>query len=104
MRTAKELVYHDLLNALPVIYYPTVTRETFQTEGRITTLMDNGSLWSDLDLEPWHQAEDRVMICGSPEFNKELRARLEALQFVHGTNRSPGDFVQERAFVMQRTD
>ena len=51
-----------------------------------------------------HQADDRVMICGSPEFNKELSFKTETLRFVHGTNRSPGDFVQERAFVMQRTD
>ena len=104
VRTARELVYHDLLSALPVIYYPTVTREVFRTEGRITALIDDGTLWSDLCLDPWHQADDRVMICGSPEFNKELRSRLETLGFVHGTNRSPGDFVQERAFVMQRTD
>jgi ferredoxin--NADP+ reductase len=45
-----------------------------------------------------------VMICGSPELNKELRGRLEALGFTHGTNRAPGEFVQERAFVMQRAD
>jgi ferredoxin--NADP+ reductase len=66
--------------------------------------MDNGALWSDLALEPWAADEDRVMICGSPEFNKELRGLLESLGFTHGTNRAPGEFVQERAFVMQRAD
>ena len=104
VRTTQELAYRDLLSALPITYYPTVTREPFQTPGRITERMDNGGLWSDLALEPWIAEEDRVMICGSPEFNKELRSRLEALGFTHGTNRAPGEFVQERAFVMQRAD
>ena len=44
------------------------------------------------------------MICGSPEFNNELRASLETLGFTRANNKSPGDFVQERACVMQRAD
>ena len=102
VRTAQELAYGDLLTSLPITYYPTVTREPFETPGRITERIDSGALWSDLNLTPWSIDEDRVMICGSPEFNKDLRSRLEGLGFTHGTNRAPGEFVQERAFVMQR--
>tara|TARA_E500000178_G_C16969709_1_gene730302 strand:+ start:431 stop:1162 length:732 start_codon:yes stop_codon:yes gene_type:complete len=102
VRTTQELAYGDLLTSLPITYYPTVTREPFVTPGRVTERIDSGALWSDLNLSPWSIDEDRVMICGSPEFNKDLRSRLEGLGFTHGTNRAPGDFVQERAFVMQR--
>ncbi len=102
VRTTQELAYGDLLTSLPITYYPTVTREPFETPGRVTDRIDSGALWSDLNLTPWSIDEDRVMICGSPEFNKDLRSRLEGLGFTHGTNRAPGDFVQERAFVMQR--
>ncbi|NCX48413.1 MAG: ferredoxin--NADP reductase [Gammaproteobacteria bacterium] len=86
VRTTQELAYGDLLSALPITYYPT------------------GRLSEQLGLPMIDPQHDRVMICGSPEFNKELRSRLEALGFTHGTNRAPGDFVQERAFVMQRAD
>jgi ferredoxin--NADP+ reductase len=102
VRTTQELAYGDLLTSLPITYYPTVTREPFETPGRVTERIDSGALWSDLNLSPWSIDEDRLMICGSPEFNKDLRSRLEGLGFTHGTNRAPGDFVQERAFVMQR--
>ena len=102
VRTTQELAYGDVLTSLPITYYPTVTREPFETPGRITERIDSGALWLDLSLTPWSVGEDRVMICGSPEFNKDLRSRLEGLGFTHGTNRAPGEFVQERAFVMQR--
>ena len=104
VRTQRELAYGDLLGSLPITYYPTVTREPFETPGRITDRMDSGVLWTDLGVSPWVPEDDRIMICGSPEFNKELRSRLETLGFTHGTNRAPGEFVQERAFVMQRSD
>jgi len=104
VRTTRELAYRELLSSLPITYYPTVTREPFVTRGRITQRMDDGSLWDDLVLDPWNQDDDRIMICGSPEFNNELRNRLQLQGFSHGTNRAAGHFVQERAFVMQRVD
>jgi len=104
VRTTRELAYRELLSSLPITYYPTVTREPFVTQGRITQRMDDGSLWDDLVLDPWNQDDDRIMICGSPEFNNELRNRLQSQGFSHGTNRAAGHFVQERAFVMQRVD
>lgn len=104
VRTVAELAYRDLLESLPLTYYPTVTREPFSCPGRITDRMQSGELWRDLGLSPWQPEEDRIMICGSPEFNQSLRDQLSASGFKHGTNREAGQFVQERAFVMQRLD
>ena len=104
VRTVAELAYRDLLSGLPITYYPTVTREAFETPGRITERMQSGALWSDLDVSPWSRDTDRIMICGSPAFNQELRDQLSDAGFTHGTNRAAGEFVQERAFVMQRVD
>ena len=39
------------------------------------------------------------MICGYIDFNNEIRDMLEAKGWEHGTMRSPGHFVQEKAFV-----
>lgn len=104
VRTVAELAYRELLSGLPIRYYPTVTREAFATPGRITDRMDSGVLWSDLGVSPWTPDTDRIMICGSPEFNQQLRDQLTASGFTHGTNRAAGEFVQERAFVMQRVE
>jgi ferredoxin-NADP reductase len=51
-----ELQEHEYLGELvrnQLLYYPTVTREKFRNEGRITELMASGKLYSDLGL-PGH--------------------------------------------------
>ena len=103
VRTTDELAYANLLSDLPITYYPTVTRQPFKTEGRITDRLTSGIAYTDLDVPPWSAENDRVMVCGSIKFNQELRGTLESMAFKHGTNREPGHFVQERAFVSQRT-
>ena len=113
-REVKELAYHDYIeHELPkheflgeilagkLLYYPTVTREPFRHEGRLTTLLDNGQLAADLGLPPLNPAEDRVMICGSPEMLRDLKAMMEAKGFNEGNTTKPGDYVIERAFVEQ---
>ena len=85
---------------LQLSYLPTVTREAFQTTGRIGTLMESGRLFAGLGgeqrLDP---ATDRVMLCGSMEMIRDLTAKLEQLGFEEGSNAKPGDYVVERAFV-----
>ena len=49
-------------------------------------------------LDPAH---DRIMICGSPSLNKDMRELLDARGFVEGSTTTPGDYVVERAFVEQ---
>jgi ferredoxin--NADP+ reductase len=113
-REVKELAYHDYLEReLPkheflgeliagkLLYYPTVTREEFRNQGRVTTLLENGKLAADLGLPPLNPAEDRVMICGSPEMLRDLKAMMEERGFKEGNTTKPGDYVIERAFVEQ---
>ncbi|HXA38656.1 MAG TPA: ferredoxin--NADP reductase [Phenylobacterium sp.] len=80
-------------------YYPTVTREPFQTQGRITDLIASGRLFRDLDTPPFDRAVDRVMLCGGPSVLADLKQQLLDLGYEEGSISNPGDFVLERAFV-----
>ena len=81
-------------------YYPTVTREPFRTEGRITDLITSGRYFADLGLEGgFDPARDRVMLCGSMAMIKEVAGLLEGYGLKEGSNAEPADFVLERAFV-----
>ncbi len=82
-----------------LIYYPTVTREPFRHQGRITGLIESGQLFADTGLPPLDPAHDRVMICGSQSMLDELKAMLPARGFEEGNNTVPGDFVIEKAFA-----
>ncbi|MDQ5881077.1 MAG: ferredoxin/flavodoxin---NADP+ reductase, partial [Pseudomonadota bacterium] len=98
-----ELPNHEFLGELTrgkLIYYPTVTREPFRNEGRITDLIESGKLFADIGLPPLDPAVDRAMICGSPAMNRNMCDLLDS----HGFKVSPyigaqGDYVIERAFV-----
>jgi ferredoxin/flavodoxin---NADP+ reductase len=99
---SQELPKHEALGELitnQMLYYPTVTREAFANQGRITTVIDNGQLTQDLGLPDLDPAHDRIMICGSPGLNKDMRAILDAKGFREGNTTTPGDYVVERAFV-----
>ena len=98
----RELPEHELLGELireKLLYYPSVTREAFPTEGRITTLIETGRVFADLGLPPLDPARDRVMLCGSEAMNADCRTLLEARGFSEGSNASPGTYVVEKAFV-----
>jgi ferredoxin--NADP+ reductase len=112
VREVSELGYHDyILNELPeneyigelvqekLMYYPTVTREPFRNQGRLTDLIRSGKLADDLGLPALNPETDRVMICGSPAMLAELVEILKERGFTEGTSRDPGDYVIERAFV-----
>ena len=114
VREVDELAYREYLTdhlptheflgetvAKQLSYYPTVTREEFINQGRVTELLDNGKLHDDLNLPPLDAAEDRVMICGSPEMLRDLKGMMEARGFHEGNTSRPGDFVIERAFAEQ---
>ena len=82
-----------------LVYYATTTREATPNMGRITTLIENGKLFSDLGIPPLDPATDRVMLCGSMAMIKDVAALLEARGFTEGSNSAPAEFVLERAFV-----
>ena len=99
----QELRDHEFLGEQvreKLIYYPTVTREEFQQMGRLTDLIRSGKLFEDTGLPRFNPADDRAMICGSPEMLRDTSALLNE----HGLQISPhigvpGDYVVERAFV-----
>jgi ferredoxin--NADP+ reductase len=111
-RQVAELAYGEaVINELPyneffgdvvrdkLIYYPTVTREPFHNRGRITDLIESGTLFRDVGLPPLDLASDRLMLCGSPPMLADLRALLVARGFTEGNHSAPGHFVIEKAFV-----
>ncbi|GAN81495.1 ferredoxin--NADP reductase [Acidocella aminolytica] len=82
-----------------LLYYPTVTREPFKHNGRITALLEQGKLEADLSLPALNTEDYRVMLCGSPEMLSELQTMLEARGFDEGSHSQPGQYVIEKAFV-----
>jgi ferredoxin/flavodoxin---NADP+ reductase len=111
-RWASELAYGDLIaNIMPndelvgesvrakLSYYPTVTREPFRHNGRISLLMTNGKLFADVGLPPIDPQSDRFMLCGSPHMLSDIRAILKDKGFVEGNHGAPAHYVIEKAFV-----
>jgi ferredoxin--NADP+ reductase len=113
VRLVSELAYADLLQTqLPadeflgelvrdkLIYYPTVTREPFRHQGRITDLIESGELTRRIGLPDLSREHDRGMICGSPAMLADTRVLLDARGLVISPSSGvPGDYVIERAFV-----
>ena len=103
----REFLSHELPNdpdlgeliAPKLIYYPTVTREPFVTQGRITDLMASGKLFADIGLPPLDRTRDRLMLCGGPSVLADLKTLLLDRDYEEGSIANPGDFVLERAFV-----
>ena len=83
-----------------LIYYPTVTREPFKYQGRITELIKSDRLTEDIGMPPLDPRTDRVMICGSTEMLNECCTLLDARNFEISPHQGKtGDYVIERAFV-----
>ncbi|HEY6609813.1 MAG TPA: ferredoxin-NADP reductase [Pseudomonas sp.] len=113
VRWASELAYADFITEeLPqheyfgemvrdkLIYYPTVTREPFRNQGRMTDLMRSGKLFSDIGLPPINPQDDRAMLCGSPSMLDETSQVLDSFGLkVSPRMGDPGDYLIERAFV-----
>lgn len=112
VRWKSDLAYQDLIeNELPgnpyfgdilrekLRYYPTVTREPYRHNGRLTALMKSGKLFLDLGLPRPNIEDDRFMICGGPAMLKDLTSMLNNHGFVETRRGVPGQFVTERAFV-----
>ena len=97
VRNVNELAYIESLNSieedLPFTYIPTVTREDYGRTGRfwqyIEEFLPGGFL----------KERDGIMVCGSPEMNKECRTMFKTLNWQEGNTGEMGDFMLERAFV-----
>ena len=113
VRHVNELAYADFIeNELPnnefigeevrnkLIYYPTVTREPFRNQGRLTDLINSGKLFNDIGLPALNPETDRAMICGSPQMLVDTEKLLSDRGFIVSPRiGDPGDYVIERAFV-----
>jgi ferredoxin--NADP+ reductase len=111
-RFVSELAYQELIkDELPeneffgeiikdkLIYYPTVTRDDFETQGRITDALETGKLTSDIGLPDLDLENDRFMICGSPSMLKDTCRILDNMGFTEARQGNAGHYVIERAFV-----
>ncbi len=111
VREVSELAYQDIIKALPeneffgemvqgkLLYYPTVTREDFHTQGRLTDALTSGKLSESLGLPPINVNDDRFMLCGSPSMLKDFCEILDGMGFSETIRSDIGEYVIERAFV-----
>jgi len=94
VRQAVELeAYKDFLYSLPIEFFPTVTQEHYENQGRIQKFLKHGVLTID------NPANQRIMLCGSMAFNNDLKEHFIKLGFSEGNKKTQGTFVQEKAFV-----
>ena len=101
-RLADELPADEILGDLvrdQLVYYPTITREPFRNRGRISDLIESGTLARDVGLPAIGREHDRFMLCGSVQMLADLRVLLEGAGFTEGSTTVPGEFVVEKAFV-----
>lgn len=82
-----------------LVYYPTTTREQSPKMGRITNLLQDGTVFKDLGIDGISADTDRGMVCGSLEFNKDIKEVLEGFGLEEGANSDPKHYVVEKAFV-----
>jgi ferredoxin--NADP+ reductase len=114
VRDIDELVYRELFETeifhdeligdearTKLVYYPTVTRAPFHRAGRITTRIETGDFFKNLDMPAagFDPARDRAMLCGSMAMNRDVAAIMQRYGLQEGSNNEPGDYVLERAFV-----
>ncbi len=82
-----------------LIYYKTTTQDISEFNGRITNKIQDESFYNDLKLTDLNSLYDCVMICGSLNFNNELKKLLVDKGFEEGATNKPNTFVLEKAFV-----
>src|SRR5690242_6616574 len=87
-----EFVMIGLLTNGRLTYYASTTRGKFPRMGRVTTLIEDGTLFTDIGAEPFDPANDRVMICGSMAMLHDVKALVGKAGFAGGSHSAPGDF------------
>ena len=112
VREVQELAYKDLLQRTlynheligpyareRLSYVPTVTRQQYETTGRITDLLESGQLSLLTNLPELNGMTDRAMICGSIAMTRDLGRILERRGLVPAKVGHSGHYLIERAFV-----
>ncbi len=112
VRHADEFVYHDLLETLrrhpptdataPARLHivrsatrePSSHDDPLRLNGRVTTLLENGTLERSVGL-PFTPAASRVMMCGNPQMIEDMRRLLHQRGMRPCRRALPGQFVTE---------
>jgi ferredoxin--NADP+ reductase len=95
VRKKKDLESYDsFLREMDVNYFPTVTQEEFENKGRIQSFIDKKQFFQDTSPN-----NDKVMICGSLNFNDDIKNLLLQKGWEEGNKKTAGNFVVEKAFV-----
>lgn len=106
VRKVDALAYNDELSASisdRFHYLATVTRENFDTTKRGTELFRSGELFEMLDLPHADPKQDRVMLCGNPNMNREMTEFLKQNNWTITNHQGIGNFTVEHAFVLQKS-
>ena len=112
VRRIVDLAYRDYItNELPrneffgevvrekLVYYPTVTRDEFENQGRVTDILADGTLTTKIGVPALSPEHDRFMLCGSPSMLKDMCRILDEAGFKESRHGIQAEYVIERAFV-----
>ena len=112
VRRIVDLAYRDYItNELPqneffgdvvrekLVYYPTVTRDEFENQGRVTDILADGTLTQKIGVSPLSPEHDRFMLCGSPSMLKDMCKILDEAGLKESRHGIQAEYVIERAFV-----
>ena len=106
VRTAPELSYREEIEdsaGAQLRYVPTVTREPHDNNQRGADLFRSGELFRMLGLPAADPEDDRVMLCGNPEMNRDMVTFLKEHGWTMTSYRGAGNFTVEQAFVGGRS-
>lgn len=104
VRHSPALAYRDELESRQndaFRYVPTVTREEFPNTQRGADLFRSGQLTDQLDLPVADPEQDRVMLCGNPNMNREMTEYLDEHGWTMTNYKGIGNYTVEQAFVLQ---
>ncbi len=82
-----------------LVHFTSTTREQSPVMGRVTNMIEDGTLFKHLGVPKLDPEVDRVMICGSEGLLRDTKQLCLDHGFVEGSNAAPADFVVEKAFV-----
>jgi len=106
VRSQNDLAYREELQARDgdgLRYVPTVTREPFPTTERGADMFRSGELFTQLGLPAADPEQDRVMICGNPNMNREMSDYLKENGWKKTNYQGVGEFTVEQAFVLHHS-
>jgi len=93
-QVAEQACFKEFISKTACNFYASTTRESSELEGRVQFLIEN-----KLILHNASPSNDKIMICGSLDFNNEMKQYFNSKGWEEGYKKTAGTFVQERAFV-----